>query len=191
MIDTTDTPTTSTAAPEEQARGLVARIRAVTQHKEFERFWKFAVVGTIGAVIDYGTYTGLNATGWLDPVELFLPFGLRLTGLGISGAVAFVLAVISNFIWNRYWTYPDSRSKPILLQLVTFFAINVVGIFIRIPIIELLSRPIGDLVYRIIPSLGEATTTWFGESASWALAVVIVMFWNFFVNRYWTYNDVE
>jgi putative flippase GtrA len=24
-----------------------------------------------------------------------------------------------------------------------------------------------------------------------AVAVVIVMLWNFFVNRYWTYNDVQ
>ena len=44
---------------------------------------------------------------------------------------------------------------------------------------------------RIIPSLKVDTATWLGESIAWALAVVIVMFWNFFVNRYWTYNDVD
>jgi putative flippase GtrA len=30
-----------------------------------------------------------------------------------------------------------------------------------------------------------------GENLTLAIAVLIVLFWNFFVNRYWTYNDVE
>jgi putative flippase GtrA len=30
-----------------------------------------------------------------------------------------------------------------------------------------------------------------GKNLSLMLAVGIVMFWNFFVNRYWTYNDVD
>jgi len=29
------------------------------------------------------------------------------------------------------------------------------------------------------------------DNLTLAIAVVIVMFWNFFVNRYWTYSDVE
>ncbi len=149
------------------------------------------MVGTIGAVIDYGTFTALNAVGWFDSVVLNLPFNLRITGVGISGTIAFILAVISNFIWNRYWTYPDSRSKPIMRQLVTFFLVNVVGILIRIPILELLSRPLANLSTRIVPSLAGSTETWLGESGAWAIAVVIVLFWNFFVNRYWTYNDVD
>ena len=187
----TETPDTLTSSAEAPTNCLATRIRALLQHKEFERFWKFLVVGTVGAVIDFGTFTGLNALGWLDPVEIELLFGFMLTGLGIAGAIAFTLAVISNFIWNRYWTYPDSRSKSVAGQLLTFFIVNIVGIFIRIPILELLSSPLGNLTYRVIPGLGEATSIWLGESAAWALAVVIVMFWNFFVNRYWTYSDVD
>jgi putative flippase GtrA len=30
-----------------------------------------------------------------------------------------------------------------------------------------------------------------GENLTLAIAVLIVLFWNFFVNRYWTYSDVE
>ena len=171
--------------------GLLGRMRTLRQNKEVERFLKFAVVGVVGAIIDYTTYTILNRLGWFDSVKLRLPFGLILTGLGISGTVALTLAVISNFIWNRYWTYPDSRSKPIILQLLLFFGINVVGVFIRIPIIELLSKPFANIALSILPHLQQSTVTWLGETGSWGLAVVIVMFWNFFVNRYLTYNDVK
>jgi putative flippase GtrA len=172
--------------------GIIARaVDYARTNKEFERFWKFAVVGAIGAVIDFGTYTALNALGWLDPVTVRLPFGLRLSGLGISGGIAFTLAVMSNFIWNRYWTYPDSRSKPLVGQIITFFLVNVVGILIRIPIIELGSAPLARLAASVVRLLSPGMAEWVGESASWAIAVVIVMFWNFFVNRYWTYNDVD
>ncbi|MBN1122531.1 MAG: GtrA family protein [Anaerolineae bacterium] len=182
MTETTDTqPSTS----------LIERIKAFTQDKEFERFWKFCVVGTIGAAIDYGTFTALNAVGWFDSVVLHLPFDLHITGVGISGTIALILAVISNFIWNRYWTYPDSRSKPVVGQLIIFFLVNIVGIIIRIPILELLSIPLANLSTKIVPTLAQSRAIWLGESGAWAIAVVIVLFWNFFVNRYWTYNDVD
>jgi putative flippase GtrA len=170
---------------------VFGRVQALRQNKEVERFLKFAVVGIIGAIIDYATYTILNRLGWFDSVTVPLPFGLMLTGLGISGTIALTLAVISNFIWNRYWTYPDSRSKPLMLQLLLFFAINVVGVFIRIPVIELLSKPFANIALSILPHLPQSTASWLGETGSWGLAVVIVMFWNFFVNRYLTYNDVK
>jgi putative flippase GtrA len=184
------TETLSSESLETPTGGLAARARALLQHKEFERFWKFAVVGAIGAVVDFGTFTALRALGWLDPVEITLPLG-TLTGLGIAGTIAFILAVISNFIWNRYWTYPDSRAKPIVTQSFTFFVVNVVGIIIRVPILETLNRPLKGLVHRVVLGLSEETALWFGETGAWAIAVVLVMFWNFFVNRYWTYNDVD
>ena len=168
---------------------LTGRVRALLQNKEFERFSKFFVVGAIGAVIDFTTFR--LTRGWLGDIRLELPFGLALTGVGIAGIIAFTLAVISNFIWNRYWTYPDSRSKPLAGQLVQFFAVNIVGIVIRVPLLELLSPPLGRLAGRILATLPASTATGLGESAAWAIAVVIVLFWNFFVNRYWTYNDVE
>lgn len=167
---------------------LTGRMQALLSNKEFERFWKFAVVGAIGAVIDFTTFR--VALALLSDIELPLLFGLTLTEVGISGAIAFTLAVISNFIWNRYWTYPDSRSKPLMGQLIQFFAVNIVGIFIRVPLLELLSRPLARLAERLLPPLPIGPLA-IGESLAWAIAVVVVLFWNFFVNRYWTYNDID
>lgn len=187
--------TTNRATPEalpSSSEGTITRLwKHIRSHPEFRRFWKFAVVGAIGAVIDSGTFNGLLALGWLRGARLALPANLTITEVGIAGAIAFTLAVISNFIWNRYWTYPDSRSKPVVVQLLTFFIVNVAGLFIRIPILEIVSGPLGRLAAIIAPSLGETTAIWLGKNGAWAIAVVIVMLWNFFVNRYWTYSDVS
>ena len=93
---TSDIPTSTTEQP--QPTGLRARFNAyLAAHKEMERFLKFAVVGVIGAVIDSGTFNGLQALGWLDDVNLNLGL-FSLTGIGIAGTIAFMLAVTSNFI---------------------------------------------------------------------------------------------
>jgi putative flippase GtrA len=142
---------------------------------EVERFVKFMVVGVIGAVVDFGSYNLMIELVGLPPE--------------VAGTISFVLAICSNFVWNRFWTYPDSRSKPILQQFVQFFVVNALGIIIRLPIIALTKGPFGQLAERLL-SLEPETAETLGNNVALAVAVVIVMFWNFFVNRFWTYSDV-
>lgn len=150
----------------------------VTNPKERERFLKFAVVGAFGALVDFGSFHLLMSI-------LNIPAEWAQAG-------SFTLAIISNFIWNRLWTYPDSRSKPITNQLVTFFLVNIVGLAIRTPIFTGLESPFRNLFNRIgfLP-IGLITADRLGYTFALGVAVVVVMFWNFFINRVWTYNDVE
>jgi putative flippase GtrA len=111
--------------------------------------------------------------------------------LVLAGTFSFIAAVLSNFIWNRYWTYPDSRSKPIVRQWIEFLVVNALGLIIRIPVLALLEPVMFVLVVHLpfeIPVFGPDVIS---DNLTLAIAVVIVMFWNFFVNRYWTYSDVE
>jgi len=144
--------------------------------KERERFLKFAAVGVIGALIDFGMMNLLTQAASMPLVT--------------AGTISFICAIISNFIWNRYWTYPDSRSRPITRQLTMFFAVNIAGVAIRIPILHFIEPP----VYGLMESLhmaGPFSAELLAKNFTLALAVGIVMLWNFFVNRYWTYNDVD
>ena len=144
--------------------------------KERERFLKFAVVGVIGAVIDFGVMNLLTQTVNMPLVA--------------AGTISFICAIISNFIWNRYWTYPDSRSRPLPRQLVMFFAVNIAGVAIRIPILHFVEPPFLRLLENMHPTDPNSAEL-LAKNLTLALAVGIVMLWNFFVNRYWTYNDVD
>jgi putative flippase GtrA len=142
---------------------------------ERTRFLKFMVVGVIGAVVDFGIMNLLTKLG-----------GLTLT---VAGMISFVCAIISNFLWNRYWTYPDSRSRPLARQLAMFFIVNVAGIGIRLPILHFCEPPILRIIERL--SLDIFTPGFMAKNFTLAVAVGVVMLWNFFVNRYWTYNDID
>jgi putative flippase GtrA len=148
----------------------------LTNAQERTRFFKFLIVGIVGAVVDFGV---MNLLTKLFDAPLVL-----------AGSVSFICAVISNFTWNRIWTYPDSRSRPLLRQLLMFTAVNVAGIAIRIPILYFIEPPLFRLFERIA-DLKPAAAELIAKNLTLATAMGIVMLWNFFVNRYWTYNDVD
>jgi putative flippase GtrA len=148
----------------------------LTNPQERTRFLKFMAVGAFGALVDFGI-ANLLAHFFNMP-------------LVYAGTISFTCAIISNFIWNRYWTYPDSRSRPLHRQLIMFFAVNVAGLAIRIPILKF-GEPLLLNFFQSLKLTASITPEFLARNSTLAVAVGIVMLWNFFVNRYWTYNDVN
>ncbi|MDQ7026034.1 MAG: GtrA family protein [Anaerolineae bacterium] len=154
--------------------------------KEVERFLKFASVGTLGAMIDLGT----------SLILLKLIFDPRDTLQYLTAAtISFVAAVMSNFFWNRYWTYPDSRSRSIQRQLIQFAIVSVSGwagrtIWLRTTK-SLFEKAVTRMAAYSSLQIDEVTTALIGGMIAILIGIFVVMIWNFFVNRYWTYNDID
>jgi putative flippase GtrA len=148
----------------------------ITNKKEQTRFFRFAIVGVIGAVVDFSIFNLL---------AVIFPDGKNL----VFQSISFTVAVISNFLWNRYWTYPDSRSKHVSRQLTQFFVVNIVGLIIR----TFIYSGFEFLFLKLFSTMTSLPLTPEVISKNLALAgaIGIVMIWNFFINRIWTYNDVE
>jgi putative flippase GtrA len=142
---------------------------------ERTRFLKFAVVGAIGAVIDFGVMNLLVTLAHAPFVT--------------AGTISFICAVISNFTWNRFWTYPESRSKPLVGQLGQFALVNAAGLLIRYPILYFGEPALNDLLTSL--PVTARNHQFLSHNFTLAFAVGVVMLWNFFVNRYWTYNDID
>jgi putative flippase GtrA len=146
--------------------------------RERIRFLRFCVVGVIGAVVDFGVSNLL----------------IQLAGFSLvtAGTISFIAAILSNFFWNRIWTYPDSRSKNMYAQLLQFGLVSMIGLAIRVPILNFLGPALDSLFTQMNLSLGSSlSATVLANNLTLAVAVFIVMFWNFFANRFWTYGDVE
>ena len=98
---------------------MIARLRTLahTHRVELIRFGKFSVVGAIGALVDFSV----------------LNLGMRVLGLinWQANIISFSAAVFSNFMWNRHWTYPESRALAFGPQLGQFALVNVVGLGIN------------------------------------------------------------
>lgn len=147
----------------------------LTNKKERTRFIKFGIVGIIGSVIDFGVFNLLTI--------------LANCSSTISNIISFTLAVINNFILNRYWTYPDTKETPFMKQMVQFSIVSGLGLAIRVPLFKYLEYLLIPLAARIVPNL--LTPTIVGHNVALALVIGVVMLWNFFVNRFWTFKNVQ
>jgi putative flippase GtrA len=133
--------------------------------KELSRFVKFAIVGAIGAIIDFSLLNLMKGV-----------FGWDLLWANTFSVSA---AVLSNFIWNRLWTFPESRNRKKRKQLPQFVLVNLVGLLINNVIVV-------GLDSVLVPHIGEP---WSYNLAK-AVAIGVVLFWNFGANRLWTYRGL-
>ena len=82
------------------------------------RFVRFGAVGVSGMLVDYGTFFGLRSLGCTG--------GLRLGPASVlfANMVSVAVAIQSNFLWNRRWTFADRRDASAARQwrLFTLFS---------------------------------------------------------------------
>lgn len=152
------------------------------RRREVGRFLKFATVGTLGAVIDYGLLNLLILAGGMPKFW--------------ANCCSFTAAVLSNFVWNRLWTFPESRERPVGSQLLQFAVINVVGLAINQAIFLSVDHFVlgvggvwSPLTQQISSLLGIAAPV-VAYNLSKACATVVALFWNFGGNRLVTYRGL-
>jgi putative flippase GtrA len=89
----------------------------------------------------------------------------------VANFFSFSLAVINNYTWNSHWTFAD-QEKEHRRQIVQFVIISVVGLLLSEMLLYVF-HDIANLHYLLAKVLG----------------ILIVLFWNFFANRFWTFKE--
>jgi dolichol-phosphate mannosyltransferase len=128
---------------------------AARQSANWLQLLKFGLVGGSGYLINLGV------------------FALLAGNLGIHHLIAavgaFCVAVTSNFLWNRYWTFGPGDGLA-RLQAARFFVVSLASLGLNLALLEALiaAGTVGDL-------------------AAQAIAVAAAMPFNFLGNRLWTF----
>jgi putative flippase GtrA len=138
------------------ARGLRARAtHALRQRHNWTQLAKFCVVGASGYVVNLAVYTAL-----LNGADLH--YRVAATG-------SFVVAVTNNYIWNRLWTFRQSRGH-FGFQGLRFF------------VVALIAYGGNLLILTALVELGV------GKIVSQAIAIVLVTPANFIGNKLWSFR---
>jgi putative flippase GtrA len=113
--------------------------------------------------------------------------------VALASGIAFTAAVTSNFIWNRYWTYPDSRSRRVSTQMAQFFFISTVAVVFRLILVSATYASLGTFAEQLLGNrdIEAKVANQLGTNIAQAIAIIVALFWNFFMNRIWTYSDVK
>jgi putative flippase GtrA len=115
-------------------------------------------------------FCAVGASGYV--VNLCV-FALCVEGLGahhlVGATVAFVVAVLNNFWWNRHWTFRARGGHP-GFQAARFFTVSVVAFLFAASILELLV------------SVAEMP-----ELPAQAISIVMATPLNFIGNKMWSF----
>ena len=120
------------------------------------RFIKFGMVGLFGMVIDFS-------------ITWFFKEKLRINKY-IANSLGFSVAVINNFLLNRYWTF-ENTSTPVAGQLTKFALVSITGLLIN-----------NTLLYLLLK--GNKRNFYFIK----LVVIGLVFFWNYFLNLLFTFK---
>jgi len=118
---------------------------------------RFGIVGLSGMGVDFG-------------ITYLLKEKLKVHKY-IANSTGFTVAAISNYLFNRIWTF-QSSSPEVVSQLLRFLVFALLGLALNNLVIFLLT----DSRIRLNFYLAKAA------------AIFIVFFWNFFMNYFFTFS---
>jgi putative flippase GtrA len=159
----------------------------IHENPHARQFVKFCIVGLSSTVINFGFFNLLYHK--LFDHEL-VP----------SLTIAFFLSVLNGFFWNRKWTFREARGHSPATQSLRFFAVNVVGWLLNTAIVVLvIAHYQSGAGHGYFPHFWQVMTVVLtGEgkkefnamllNSALAVATCVVVFWNFFANRLWTFK---
>ncbi|MFH1457273.1 MAG: GtrA family protein [Patescibacteria group bacterium] len=143
-------------------KNIIKLILRIWWHKritKYHQFFKFCVVGTIGAIIDIG--------GLYILVEFVHIYYL------LAAVISFIVAVTNSYFLNKYWTF-QNKSNNHAKQFIGFLLVSIAGLIINLAV-----------MYALV----ERMAIWYLLSK--AIASIVVLFWNFFMNKYVTFKQYD
>ncbi len=126
-------------------------------------FAKFAVAGTAGFLVDAGLVAVLNQKYGISPI--------------FSQCIAFAVAVIITWLFNRHWTFLRHADKKWLREFGKYLAANSVG------------AAVNNGVY-IVLTLAVTTFANFPELAV-AVGSLTGMFFNYFSSKFLIFRSMH
>jgi putative flippase GtrA len=132
-------------------------------NKEVQRFSRFLTVGAVGTVLDFSLLTLLKLAG-LPTV--------------IANSLSFTAGLLNNFTFNRLWTFNDRAQGDWRSQFARFTLVSLVGLALNNFIVLSLEHALGVL-------FGQPD---WGYLPAKVIATGVVVFWNYFANRMWTFR---
>lgn len=126
-----------------------------------KQFIRFALVGCLNTGLDFMIYAALT--------RLFLFWEEHYL---IANFIAFSTATVNSYLLNKYWTFKD-KSKKHSQQYAKFFTVSFIGLLLtEIILYMLVEAGMHDLLAKL-------------------LAIGVILFWNFFANKMWTFKKTD
>jgi putative flippase GtrA len=124
--------------------------------------------------LQLGKFCAVGASGYVVNLCVFAAC-FELLGVHhlVAATIAFVVAVLNNFWWNRHWTFKAGRGRA-GFQAARFFAVSTMAFLFAATVLELLVSVAGvkELPAQAI-AIVAATPLNFVGNKMWSFAIAI------------------
>ena len=132
-----------------------------------QQFIKYSLVGASSFAVDYA-------------VSSFLFYSLHFS-ISMASAVSFLFGVTNGFFWNSRWTFKHIEATAPHTRYAKFLAVNLVGLAINLICVN-------AILLLLNGSAHHDTTSKISFLIAKLGACSVVVFWNFFANKHWTFK---
>ena len=158
MPEETATAPVTTARPTQDPLRIHTRVRhGVRRPHNWFQLVKFCIVGGSGFVVNLSVFAVVHELIGVHPVG--------------AATVAFVVALLNNFWWNRHWTFGKhgARDDHAGFQAARFFGVSVAAFLFALGVQQLL------ISAGVTPTIAQA------------ISIVTATPLNFVGNKMWTF----
>ena len=148
---------------------------------DLKKFIKFGLVGVLNTLVDFGVFFVLDRWVIREGPTLVLLGTAIAAGPYLSNAIAYVVANVHSFVWNKLWTFERrdrvTRGEAVryLLTSAGYVLISTVSLAVCIRILSL------PFVAPLVPQ------GWTNLLAKLPTACVTV-FYNYLMNKFWVFK---
>lgn len=125
---------------------------------------KFGIVGAVTVIIDLGIY------------NLLIRQGLNIYW---SRTISIIIAVTVGYFWHRLWTF-RSKNPQMHREFMKFCIISATGLGLNLLIMRIL-YPVTDFI----------KSDYLHNNIIALIAIGIVFFWNYFMQKNWTFKKIK
>ena len=146
-----------------------------------KKFIKFGLIGVLNTLVDFAVFYVMDRWVIREGPTLVLLGAAVVTGPYLSNAVAYVVANVHSFVWNKLWTF-EKRDRVTKGEALRYLATSAGYVLISTAslavCIRILSLP---LLAPLVPQ------GWTNLLAKLPTACVTI-FYNYLMNKFWVFK---
>lgn len=134
---------------------------------------KFAIVGVLNTVVDFGVFQTLNLLlGWVYAAQV----------------LGYTFGVINSYLWNSNWTFREQRTRS-FREMMLFLLVNFASLGVSLGMIWLCREVLGvtnEWVAGWMPAFMAGFIK--GDTVAKLIATVVAIMVNYLGNRLFVFN---
>lgn len=142
---------------------------------------KFGLIGLLNTLVDLGVLAliTLMFSSYFQ-IEATHALVGGLTFYSLYKGLSFIVANISSYFWNKYWTFDQGAKTQTKSEFMQFFAVSIIGFLINVFV--------ATYVFGMI--LGSVTTLSDGQIGLLGAAAgsIAGLAWNFIGYKFWVFK---